>query len=123
MWRRCASIVRTLRIQLPGDLLVRVAERDQAQDLALALGQVVVGLAHHEPRRERRVHVDAVVEHRVDGVGELGVGGVLDDVALRAELEGLAGVGRLVLHREDDDACAELAQLGDRIEPGAVAQA
>ena len=32
------------QVQLPGDLLVRVAERDQAQDLPLALGQVVLRL-------------------------------------------------------------------------------
>ena len=66
--------------------------------------------------------VDAVGEHRVDRVGELLVGRVLDDVALRAELEGLARVGRLVLHREDHDARAARAQLGDRVEPRPVAQ-
>ena len=30
--------------ELTRDLLIRVAERDEAQDLALALGQVVLGL-------------------------------------------------------------------------------
>ena len=58
----------------------------------------------------------------VDRADELLVGGVLDDVALRAELEGLARVGRLVLHREDHDPRAALAQVGDRVESRAVAQ-
>ena len=41
MWARWVSTVRTDRIQLLGDLGVRVAERDQAQHLDLALGEVV----------------------------------------------------------------------------------
>ena len=66
--------------------------------------------------------VDAVGEHGVDRAGELLVGCVLDDVALRSELECLAGVGGLVLHREDHDARSALSQCGNRVEARAVAQ-
>ena len=80
------------------------------------------GFVHDEARRQCRVHVDAVGEHRVDRACELLVGGVLHHVSLGAELECLARVGGLVLHREDDHPGAELAKIGDRVEPGPVAQ-
>src|SRR6185436_7903050 len=108
--------------ELSGDLLIRVPECDQPEDLTLALGQVVLRLAHDEARGERRVHVDPVAEDRVDRIGELLVRRILDDVPLGAELEGLARVGGLVLHREDHHPCPRRAQLGDRIEPRPVAQ-
>ena len=89
---------------------------------ALAIRQIVLRLAHDEARSERGMDVDAVGEHGVDRPGQLLVGGVLDDVPLGAELERLAGVGRLVLHREDDDSGAACPQVGDRVEARAVAQ-
>ena len=110
------------QVELPRDLLVGVAERDQAEDLALALGEVVLGLAHDETGCEGRMDVDPVGEHRLDRAHELLVCCVLDHVALRSELEGLVRVGRLVLHREDHDAGAALAQVGDHVEPRPVAQ-
>ena len=57
MCARWDSTVRTLRVELVGDLGVGVAERDQAQHLDLALGEVVgraarLGRGGGEPRAE-----------------------------------------------------------------------
>ena len=108
--------------QALGDLLVRVAERDQSQHVALALREIVLGLAHHQPRRHRGLHVQPIGEDRAQGVGELLVGGVLEHVALRSLLQRAAGVHRLVLHREDDDPRARLPELWKDLQAGAVAQ-
>ena len=99
MWRRWASIVRTLRLRPAISWFVYPSAIRRRSTLALA--EIVLGLANHQSRRERRVHVDPIGEHGVDRIGELLVRRVLYDVSLGAELEGLAGVGRLVLHGED----------------------
>ena len=86
-----------------------MAEREQAQHLALAVGERVaprlggaLGLGCDQARAERRVDVAAAagdLAHRRD---ELGVGRLLQHVAGRAGSERLAHVARVVLHREDE---------------------
>src|SRR4029078_4457862 len=48
--------------ELSGDLLIRVPECDQPEDLTLALGQVVLRLAHDEARVDGRADAHPVAE-------------------------------------------------------------
>ena len=108
MCARCDSTVRTERIELLGDLGVRVAERDQPQDLDLALGEVVrrprgLGRRGGECSAEPRVEVGAALGHPPHGVDELVVGGLLEHVAGGAGAQRPARELRVLLHREDHD--------------------
>jgi len=106
-----------------GDLVVGVAERDQAQDLQLALGEVIrgggIGLGS-EPSTELRLQVGAALGGHADGLDELLAGGLLEDVAQHAGLERLPGEGGLVLHGEHDDLRSRrlLPDRGDRRQSG-----
>ena len=86
MCARWDSTVRTLEEELLADLGVGVAERDQPQDLDLALGEVVrrPGSGRRrggDPRAEPRVEVGRPPAARADGLDELGVRGLLEHVA------------------------------------------
>src|SRR3954454_736687 len=113
------------QVQLPGDLRVRVAEGDQPEDLDLALGQVVgraggLGRRCRDAGAELRVQERAAARGGAHGLHELLVGGLLEDVAARPGLEGLARERGVLLHREDDDLRAGrlLAEDGDRRQAG-----
>ena len=84
--------------QLLGDLLVRVAQGEQAQHLALALGQLVDRAGRRRGRRERgaerRVDVPLAGRHRADGAHEVLVRRRLRQVAVGAGVEGPAHVLR-----------------------------
>ena len=92
--------------ELPGDLRVRVAERDQAQHLDLALREVVGRAGRRltcDPCAERGVQVGLAgrgTAHRLD---QLGIGGLLEDVADRARAQRLPRVRGRILHRQHDD--------------------
>ena len=104
-------------VELLADLRVRVAERDQAQDLELALGEVVGRPGGRrrggEPGAELGVEVGPALRGRADRLHELGVGGLLEHVAARAGLQRLARERGVVLHRQHDHGGA-LRELGDR---------
>src|SRR4051794_4200524 len=107
-------------VQLLADLGVRVSERDQAQDVDLARGQIV-GRAlggGGERGAEARMQIRLALTGEPYGVDELVVGRLLEDVAQRARAQGMAGEGGVLLHRQDDDARAgrRLADLGDDVE-------
>ncbi len=115
------------QVQLPGDLGVGVAERDQAQHRDLALGQVVgrpgrLRRLGGEPRPEPRVEVGVALGGEPHGLEQLVVGRLLEDEAERAVAQRLAGERRVVLHGEHDDRGLRRgrAQLGDRVEAGAA---
>ena len=93
------------------DLLIRVAEREQAQHLALPVGERVarsppgrVDLRLREPGAERRMHVAPTRSDLAHRLHDLGVGRLLQHVAARAGGERLANVRRIVLHREHQHA-------------------
>ena len=93
-------------VELLGDLVVGVAQRDQAQNLQLTVGEVV-GRRGLRLRREPRAQLGLKIgladrrhSHRLD---KLLAGRLLEDVGEDAGLQRLAGEGRLVLHGEDDD--------------------
>ena len=78
-------------VELARDLLVRVAEREQAQNVALAVGErVLLGalpllrVGGDHPRAERRMHVAPAGGDVADGGDDVGVDGLLEDVAGRA---------------------------------------
>src|SRR4051812_42055364 len=86
-----------------------MAEREQAQDLALAVGQrirlgrgLLRRLGGDEPGAERRMDVAAAARHLADRRDDLLVRGLLEDVAARAGPERLADVAGIVLHRQDE---------------------
>ena len=88
MCARWDSTVRTREVELLADLGVGVPECDQAQDLDLALGEVV-GRARGFGGAAASARAQARVEIRVAGGGaahrfdQLLVGGLLEDVAER----------------------------------------
>ena len=89
--------------ELRGDLGVRVAERDQPQDLHLALGEVVRrpgGLRRRrgDARAELGREEGAARRGDADGLDELVVGGLLEHVGARAGLERLARERGVLLH-------------------------
>src|SRR5581483_9901741 len=74
-------------VELPPDLLIRVPQCEQAQDLALALAQRIVGrtplrgrVRRNQPRAELGVDVAAASRNLADGVDHLGIRGLLEDV-------------------------------------------
>src|SRR6478672_8902830 len=96
-------------VELLRDLLVRVTQCQEPQDLALAVGERVlfgapalVRFRLDEPGAELGVHVAPPAGHFPDRRDQLGVGGLLEDIAARAGLERLAHVARVMLHREDE---------------------
>jgi hypothetical protein len=82
-----------------------VAESDEAEDLELALGQVVrsVGRLGGQPGSQVRLEVRAALGGETHRLDELGVGSLLEDVAQHAGLHGLAREGGLGLHGQDHD--------------------
>ena len=93
-------------VELFGNLRIGVTQGDQAQHVPLPLAQLVA-VSLVDPRRqlgaEGRLQVgvaDGGAAHRLD---QLGVGGLLEHVAAHAGLQGAAGKGGLVLHRQHDD--------------------
>ena len=94
------------QVELLGDLVVGVSERDQPQHLELALGEVV-GCRRVRFRRkasaELRLQIGATLGGHAHGLDQLLAGGLLEDVAEDAGLERLARERGLVLHGEHDD--------------------
>src|SRR4051812_35326401 len=112
--------------ELLRDLLVGVAEREQAQDLALPLRERIVrgalaflGLGGEQSRAELGMQVAAAGRDLAHRVHDLVVGRLLEHVAARAGRKCLAHVARVVLHREHADlhVGALLEQRRDRLEP------
>ena len=93
------------QVELVGDLVVGVAERDQAQHVELALGQVA-GRAARSRGRGGHARAELGVEpgaaaggsHRLD---QLGAGRLLEHVAAGARAQGLARERRVLLHGQD----------------------
>src|SRR4249919_3774171 len=92
-----------------GDLLVRVAEREQPQHFSLTFGKWVGSLLVtlprlrlEKPRAEGRVQLLLTARDLPHRLHDLGVRSLLEHVAARALREGLAHVARVVLHREDE---------------------
>ena len=93
--------------QLLGDRPVRVAERDELQDLQLALGEVVrragrVLRGRREPHAECGVEVRRARGGAANGLDEVFVGRLLQDVAERPGTQGAARELGVLLHRQDD---------------------
>ncbi len=89
-----------------GDLGIGVAQRDQAQDVALAVAQIVAvtaGLTRGQARAQRRLQVGVTGGGAAHRLHQLRVGGLLEHVTAHAGLQGAAGKGGLVLHRQHDD--------------------
>src|SRR3954447_4993395 len=94
-------------VKLRADLSVRVPEGEQPQNPHFALCQIVRwALRHGRERRERGSQARREVRvagsdppHRFD---QFGLGGVLEDVAPRAGLQGGPGERRILLHRGED---------------------
>jgi hypothetical protein len=89
--------------------LVRVAEREQAQDGSLAIGQRVgfgalafLGIDGDHARAETRMNVATACGDFADGSDDVGVGCFFEDVAGGAGSERLAHVAGVVLHREHE---------------------
>ena len=87
------------------DLLVRVAEGEQAQHLALAVRERILlrelrrlGVGGHQPSAELGIDVAAAARDLANRGHDLVVGRLLEDVAAGARRERLAHVARLVLH-------------------------
>ena len=102
------------QVQLLADLGVRVAEGDQPQHLDLALAEVVRRAGRRrrlgrQPRAQPRVQIGVAPRRGADGLDELVVGGLLEDVAERPRAQRLARERRVVLHRQDDDRGARRA--------------
>jgi hypothetical protein len=96
-------------VQLLRYLLIRVTEREEAQDLALAVGERVCfgaafgfALCSDEACTELRVHIAPTGRDLTDRGDNLGVGSLFQDVAARARSECLLDVLGIVLHREDE---------------------
>ena len=87
------------------DLAVGVAERQQAQQFALALAQPFqrVGLELGQRPAQLGVDVGAASGRDPDRLGQLALGGLLEHVAGGAGAEQVARPARVVLHREHDD--------------------
>src|SRR5436190_16023397 len=85
MWERWVSTVADREVELLGDLGVGVAQRDQPQDLRLALAQPI-GRAtrtrwrRRYARRELSVEVAPALDRGLDGRDQLLVGGLLEHV-------------------------------------------
>src|SRR5207237_6370628 len=95
--------------QLLGDLLVREAEREQPEDLALAVGQGILfrlthclGLRGDEARAKLWVDVPTSAGHLPDRRHDLGISRFLEHVAARSSSERLPEIARIVLHREHE---------------------
>ena len=92
------------------DLLVRVAKRQESEDLALTLGEwVLLGpasllrICRNELGAQRGVDVALARRDGADCRHDLGVGRLLQYVTTRPGLESRPNVPRVVLHREDED--------------------
>src|SRR5215211_4593484 len=86
-------------VELTRDLLVRVTEGEQTEDLVLALREGILG--RDEPGAERWVDIALPGGHLPDGGDELGVRRLLEDIAAGPCRERLSHVGGVVLHRQD----------------------
>ena len=111
------------------DLLIRVTEREQAQDLPLAVRERIrlgklrrLGVGRHQPRTEFGVHVPAAARDLANRRHDLGVRCLLQDVAAGARRKGLADIARLVLHREDEHLSIRVLvlELRERLQAGLV---
>ncbi len=129
MCARWVSAVRTEMKSLLRDLLVRVPEREQPQDLTLAVRERVlvgallgVGVGREQSRAELGAHVAAALRHLTDGRDYLGVGGLLEHVPGRPGGERLANVARVVLHGEQEHlhVGALVDESRQSLEPGLV---
>ena len=91
--------------ELLADLAVGVAERQQPQQFALALAQVLqrVGLELGQRAAELGVDVGAAAGGGSDRLGQLALGRLLEHVAGGAGAEQVARLARVALHRQDDD--------------------
>jgi len=92
----------------------RLAAHDQSQDLQLAPGQVVIdrsfgrqvaldlgqGLVDHR-MGDGRAQVALVAAQGIEGLGQFGGGGVLEQVAVGADFQGLHDQLRVGVHRQD----------------------
>src|SRR4030066_1723132 len=97
--------------EVVGDLLGRRAVRDLLEDLLLALrqGRGLDPLLREldlldERRRESRMDDGLALERQSCGVHQLVGGGVLEQVARDARLDGLGDRGTGLVHREQDHA-------------------
>lgn len=106
-----------------------MTEGQQPDDFVFTLRERVVvcprplfGLSGHQARPERRMHVPLPVRHLTYCRHDLGVGGLLEDVAARTCPKGLPDVGSVVLHRENEHVRARrlLEQVGDDLDPASA---
>ena len=112
-----------------GDLLVRLAVRDELQDLLLALRQPVVRVVRSferagldradEDARELGAEVLLAGRDRADRARQVGLDRVLQDVALHARVERVPHVLLVGVHAEDQDAARGplLQHLDRRVQP------
>ncbi len=108
-------------VQLRGDLGVGMPERDQAQNVDLALRQVVRRPWRRlcrQARPESRVQVALAGRREPHRLDQLAVGGLLEDVGGRAGRHRLTRVGGLLLHRQHHDSRGRefAADRRDRLE-------
>ena len=91
--------------ELLADLAIGVAERQQPQQFALALAQVVqrVRLESGHRRAELGVDVGAAAGRGSDRLGQVALGSLLEDIPGGAGAEQVAGPSRVALHRQDHD--------------------
>jgi hypothetical protein len=94
------------QVELLGDLVVGVAESDQAQHLQLPLGEIVRGggiRLRRQAGAELRLQVGPALRRHPDRLDQLLAGSLLEDVTEDTGLQGLARERGLVLHRQHDD--------------------
>ena len=92
------------QVQLLRDLSVGVPERDQAQNIDLALGEVVGstrGGLRGQARTQAGIEVLLAARCPTDGLDELLIGRLLEYVSDRARRQRLPREGGFLLHRQD----------------------
>jgi hypothetical protein len=111
-----------------GDLPIGVPFGDELQDLPLAVGERHPLYRHRtfggevaldDHARDLGAQVEVAALDRADRLQQLGGGGLLEEVAPRARLQGPQDVGLIGIHREDDDLRLrkEPAELARRLDP------
>src|SRR4051794_2616462 len=92
--------------ELLSNLRIGIPKRNQTQNIALALTQLV-GLARivagGKTSAKRRLQIGIAGGRPAHGLDQLSVGSLLQHVATHPRLQGTASESRLILHRQDDD--------------------
>src|SRR3990172_5518673 len=102
------------QIQQDGYLLVTLAFRQKLQNLPLAGREQFVGILHapllqhtdvvlHQHLADCGTEKGLAFRNNLHGANQVGLGGVLEEVASRASLEGSHQVTFVVVHTQDDD--------------------